>query len=613
MPWSKVQDHADCPSDKPWAVVKDSDGEVEGCHATEAEADDQLAALYASEGDEASTSEINPPMSQVYDSAPLPLEAYSQGFVRGVLAVEELETGDRRRFDAGALTWRDLPLTLDWQPVTDEMHNSSVIVGRIDAINRDGHNIPFTGQLDVAGENGGELQRLIHGGFVRGVSVTLDDMDESDVEMIFPEPEETDEDDDGLEMLFMEPELIVFHHARIMGALVTHQPAMQEAFIELVADADVTGETPAASGTGAAPDEFGAVGSHTTGTSDAAWDAAANEARLTSPMPVSRAREAYAWIDDDAIDGDEITKSGGKFLHHEVSESGAPGVANLTACSAAIGSLNGARGGTTIPESDRQGTYDHLAAHIRDAGNEPPPLATVDEAEELAALTAALITYVDPPLAWFTDPHLREPTPFTVTDDGRVFGHLALWGTCHITFANTCVTPPRETELSYFTTGELVTREGERVAVGRLTFGTNHAPLQLGQRPAIEHYEHTGFVAADVSAGNDKHGIWVAGSVRTHLTEGQLRAIRAASISGDWRRIGNKMRLVGALLVNVPGFPVPRTRTFVHDGAQTALVASGVYHSSPRRVPMKVVDRIAASVGRDRATRLSEVYARVHS
>src|SRR3990167_4485666 len=39
-----------CPAGKPWAVVKDSDNSLEGCHMTEAEAQDQQAALYANEG-----------------------------------------------------------------------------------------------------------------------------------------------------------------------------------------------------------------------------------------------------------------------------------------------------------------------------------------------------------------------------------------------------------------------------------------------------------------------------------------------------------------------------------------------------------------------------------
>jgi len=45
MPWSKTTDHEECDG---IAVVKDSTGEVEGCHETEQEANDQLAALNAS-------------------------------------------------------------------------------------------------------------------------------------------------------------------------------------------------------------------------------------------------------------------------------------------------------------------------------------------------------------------------------------------------------------------------------------------------------------------------------------------------------------------------------------------------------------------------------------
>lgn len=48
MPWHIESDNPDCGG---FAVVKDDDGEVEGCHQTEAEAQDQLAALNASEED----------------------------------------------------------------------------------------------------------------------------------------------------------------------------------------------------------------------------------------------------------------------------------------------------------------------------------------------------------------------------------------------------------------------------------------------------------------------------------------------------------------------------------------------------------------------------------
>lgn len=55
MPWHLVQNHADCPAGRPWAVVKDADGSVAGCHPSQAEAQQQLSALYVNEPQTAAT------------------------------------------------------------------------------------------------------------------------------------------------------------------------------------------------------------------------------------------------------------------------------------------------------------------------------------------------------------------------------------------------------------------------------------------------------------------------------------------------------------------------------------------------------------------------------
>ena len=49
MPWSVEGEHPQCPASRPWAVVNDESGEVEGCHATQQGAQQQQAALYAQE------------------------------------------------------------------------------------------------------------------------------------------------------------------------------------------------------------------------------------------------------------------------------------------------------------------------------------------------------------------------------------------------------------------------------------------------------------------------------------------------------------------------------------------------------------------------------------
>jgi hypothetical protein len=79
----------------------------------------------------------------------------------------------------------------------------------------------------------------------------------------------------------------------------------------------------------------------------------------------------YAWVDPE---GERENKSSYKFPHHEVDSDGMPGAANTRACIAAIAVLNGARGGADIPDDDRKGVWDHVAKHLRDAGEEPPEL-----------------------------------------------------------------------------------------------------------------------------------------------------------------------------------------------------------------------------------------------
>src|SRR3954468_3759778 len=54
MPWH-VTKSSRCPSSKPWAVIKDSDNSVAGCHETEGAAKKQLAALYASDSPKGAT------------------------------------------------------------------------------------------------------------------------------------------------------------------------------------------------------------------------------------------------------------------------------------------------------------------------------------------------------------------------------------------------------------------------------------------------------------------------------------------------------------------------------------------------------------------------------
>lgn len=51
MPYDAVENHPECPTDEPWGVEK-TDGELMGCHASEDEANSQIAALNIAESEE---------------------------------------------------------------------------------------------------------------------------------------------------------------------------------------------------------------------------------------------------------------------------------------------------------------------------------------------------------------------------------------------------------------------------------------------------------------------------------------------------------------------------------------------------------------------------------
>lgn len=223
----------------------------------------------------------------------------------------------------------------------------------------------------------------------------------------------------------------------------------------------------------------------------------------------------------------------------------------------------------------------------------PEPMGVADVVT--TGLRASAIP-VKPPTAWFSNPQLDEPTPLTIGNDGRVFGHLALWDTCHIGFQDVCVTPPRSMkDYAYFHTGEVVTADDTAVRVGHITYNTGHAGATMGYSETAAHYDNTGAVAADIVAGEDEFGIWVAGGVRPGITDEGLRAVRSAPLSGDWRKIGGNLELVAALSVNVPGFAIVASAG-VKAKEQVSLIAGGVKRRSPMMDIARELAQLKAAV-----------------
>lgn len=201
-------------------------------------------------------------------------------------------------------------------------------------------------------------------------------------------------------------------------------------------------------------------------------------------------------------------------------------------------------------------------------------LAALKQRTEGEDTMTAAAAPVRPPAHWFDDPSLPGPTPLSITADGQVKGHLALWNVCHFGLQDVCrMAPHSNTGYQYFQTGSVLTADGTQRRVGRITLGTGHANLRLGYIPAADHYDNTGTGVAIVAAGEDSYGIWVAGSTVPDVSEAKIAELRRSPLSGDWRPTPKGLELVAALAVNTPGFPVVGLNAA---GKVQSLVAAGM-------------------------------------
>lgn len=238
-----------------------------------------------------------------------------------------------------------------------------------------------------------------------------------------------------------------------------------------------------------------------------------------------------------------------------------------------------------IPEDDEDPDLEPIAA---DAGEAKTPALVATGAP------------VAPPAAWFANPGLASPTPLTVTEDGRVYGHIASWNQPHVSFSGEKIYPPKSNaQYRHFHLGGVRTEEGTVLPVGTLFVGTGHAGPRLSATATQEHYANSGSGVAVVQCGEDAHGIWCAGSLTADATPENVAALLRCPPSGDWRTIGGQMELVAVLSVNVPGFPTPRPVMRVgEDASMYSLVAAGALAPADEALTEDVITQIAEAAGR---------------
>jgi hypothetical protein len=160
----------------------------------------------------------------------------------------------------------------------------------------------------------------------------------------------------------------------------------------------------------------------------------------------------------------------------------------------------------------------------------------VEFASTVSLMAAGVTVPVAPPSDWYTLPGGHtDAYDVLVEDDGRVHGYpAATWDACHLSFPDTCITPPRsQTDYAYFKVGNVVTADGSRVRTGPLTLRGGHADGNLSVSKAMAFYDDTRSAFADVAIGEDEFGLWIAGALRPDTTPEAIRAAMGSGISGD--------------------------------------------------------------------------------
>ncbi len=264
-------------------------------------------------------------------------------------------------------------------------------------------------------------------------------------------------------------------------------------------------------------------------------------------------------------------------------------------------------------------------AAVLASGALPAPMINLVEPEAEDAITAAAGFPGGFPADWFANPKFRQLTPLTIDkESGRIFGHLAQWGVCHIGVSGNCVKPPKSrSNYANFLKGVVDTTAGEQ-PVGCFTYGIGHADPRLRAAAATAHYDRPDAVVAYVNVGEDSYGIWYAGVLRPGVDEQLVDEFRAVgAVSGDWRPIGRfGLDLVASVAVNTPGFPVSIAAS---GGEVTALIAAGMVmqaepepESTPESFADANADFLAAAIAkamdkRENQKREQDLRQRAHS
>lgn len=473
----------------------------------------------------------------------------------GVLAVEGTETGDGRMFSNGSLIWPELPIPLMYQYITSHggQTDQSTNVGNITEMWRDGKFIKGRGTIDVSDAYGMQAARKMKGKYLRGVSIDADGVKESDIELVFPQPDASMSDNEQvLTDLFANPELTIFHAGRVRGATLVNLPAFVEASLDLIGDTSILDV-----------------------------DAGA----FATPGVAMRryVRDPQGRFDDVPGVGNDGPRRNRDLLDTEEGVSIGPGENVDDISEYDDVSEDDDEGITLVPGQKRRKKSDRRQAvdpdndwRVITAAATPTQRGYTIEIPEL------------PPLEFFQEPTDLPPIGAVwIEPNGHIWGLVGPSGVAHRAFKGKRVTIPMGNVdyTRWMNRPTLVVGpDGEvmKIRTGVITMNCGHLmdfSVTDGEE-RMRHYDNSCSIAAVVRVGESrKHKApWVSGTIMPMSTEDFLR-FQACQLSGDWgshpERRGWK-EFAAALAVPVPGFPRSTNVAAVRLDDNAVVVASSV-------------------------------------
>lgn len=305
---------------------------------------------------------------------------------------------------------------------------------------------------------------------------------------------------------------------------------------------------------------------------DTDWDGdgAARRVFEWADGDTGRISRAFAWRDDDA---DPATQAAYKLGYADVLD----GTLTIVprGVFAAQAAMEGARGGVDLPDDEREGVAEKLAA-VRAHVDEVTGEGAMDEME--ASAWTALQDLPAMPAAWFAEPtadELPPGGPGVNHANGRIFGWVAQAGEPHAGFAKKLtVDGLGAIDTTHFLRQRFTLDDGSVVKAGAFTMNAGHHRDGAECETSACQFDDTRTVAGIVTVGMSERGMWFSGAAAPWLSEWDRSVFMATQPSYHMKKTPSGWQLRAVLAVPVPGHSSPLLASAVVDRSQMALTAA---------------------------------------